>query len=66
MPRSTAPKEPSPQADAPVSLIGQPADVPQPGPSQDIVIGKVESKPAPEAAPAPVVTTDKNGDIVIK
>lgn len=66
MPRSTAPKEPQPQADAPVSLIGQPADVPQPGPSQEIVIDKVESKPAPGPVPAPVVTTDKNGDIVIK
>lgn len=64
MPRSTAPKEPAPQPD-PVSLVGKPADVPQPGPSQDIVIGKVEGKPAPAPVPAPVVTTDKNGDIVI-
>ena len=66
MPRSTAPKEQEPQPKAdPVSLIGPPAAVEQPV-SEEIVIGKVESKPTPAAGPAPVVTTDKNGDIVIK
>jgi hypothetical protein len=47
-----------------VSLVGPPAAVEQPV-SKEIVIGKVESRPAPVAGPAPVVTTADNGDIVI-
>jgi hypothetical protein len=67
MPRSTAPKEtsPSPQQVDPTCLIGKPADVPQPV-SEEIVIGKVDPKPQPAAAPTPVVTTDSDGNIVIK
>lgn len=65
MPRSTAKEQdPQPKAD-PVSLIGPPADVLQPV-SKEIVIGEVEPKPAPVAGPAPVVTADNNGNIVIK
>jgi hypothetical protein len=65
MPRSIAPKEQDPQPKAdPVSLLGPPADVPQPV-SKEIVIGAVESRPTPAASPAPVVTTDSNGNIVI-
>lgn len=49
-----------------VSLKGPPADVDRPGPSEEIVIGKVDSKPQPEPDPVPVVTTDKDGTITIK
>ncbi len=65
MPRSTAPKENSPQPD-PVCLINKDSGVPAQGPSKEIVIGNVERKPAPEPAPAPVVSTDKDGTITIK
>jgi hypothetical protein len=50
----------------PVSLQGPPADVPQHGPSEDIVIGKVESKPMAQPGPAPVVVIDDDGSITIK
>lgn len=43
-----------------------PADVPQPGPSKDIVINEVQFRTAPSPAPQPVVTTDKDGTITIK
>lgn len=56
---------PSSQPD-PVSLVGQPADVPQPGPSEEIVIGKVDPKPQPQPEPTPVVTYGKDGSITIK
>lgn len=57
---------PSPQPKAnPVSLQGPPADVPQHGPTPDIVIGKVDSKPEPEAAPTPVVEYGDDGSITI-
>jgi hypothetical protein len=65
MPRSTAPKESSPQPD-PVSLINPESNVPQHGPSKEIVIGKVERREPPAPAPTPVVTTDKDGNITIK
>ena len=65
MPRSTAPKDNSPKPD-PVSLINKDSGVPEHGPSKEIVIGKVERKAPPEPAPAPVVTTDKDGTITIK
>lgn len=66
MPRSTAPKEQPQQQDDAVSLIGEPAAVEQPGPSQEIVIGEVASKPAPEPQPQPTVVISDSGDITIK
>lgn len=58
---------PSPSSKSnPVSLLGQPADVPQLGPTEEIVIGKVNSKPAPEPVPTPVVAYGKDGSITIK
>ena len=65
MPRSTAPKDSSPQSD-PVSLINKESGVPEQGPSKEVVIGKVERKEPPAPAPTPVVTTDKDGTITIK
>ena len=57
---------PSPQPKAnPVSLQGPPADVPQPGPSPDIVIDKVDSKPVAEPDPTPVVEYGDDGSITI-
>jgi hypothetical protein len=49
-----------------VSLQGPPADVPQYGPTEDIVIGKVDSKPMAQPGPAPVVVIDDDGSITIK
>lgn len=58
---------PSPQSsNSQVSLMKGPSDVPQPGPSKDIVIGKVESRSNAEPAPAPVVTYGDDGSITIK
>jgi len=65
MPRSTAPKETSQQQADPTCLIGKPADVPQPK-TEEIIIGKVDRKPEPPAAPTPVVSTDDDGTITIK
>ena len=65
MPRSTAPKDNNLQPD-PVSLISKENNVPQPGPSKEVVIGEVKRKEPPAPAPAPVVTTDKDGTITIK
>lgn len=65
MPRSIAPKDNSPQPD-PVSLINKESNVPEAVPSEDIVIGKVESQEPPAPAPDPVVTIDKDGTITIK
>jgi hypothetical protein len=50
----------------PVSLQGPPADVPQYGPTPEIVIGKVDPKPVAEPAPAPVVEIDDDGSITIR
>jgi len=50
----------------PVSLQGPPADVPQYGPTEEIIIGKVESKPVVEPGPAPVVVIDDDGSITIQ
>lgn len=65
MPRSTnqAQKEAAP---SPVSLIAGPADVPQPGPSKEIVIKDVPPRPVPEPMPAPVVVYGDDGSITIK
>ena len=49
----------------PVSLQGPPADVPQYGPTEEIVIGKVDPKPQPESAPTPVVEYGDDGSITI-
>jgi hypothetical protein len=49
-----------------VSLQGPPADVEQYGPTEEIVIGKVESKPMAQPGPAPVVVIDDDGSITIK
>ena len=49
----------------PVSLQGPPADVPQHGPSEDIVIGEVKAKPVAEPAPTPVVEYGDDGSITI-
>lgn len=58
---------PSPeQTSSQVSLVGGLADVPQPGPSEEIVIGKVERKPKAEPAPAPAVIYGDDGTITIK
>lgn len=66
-----APQEPSPTpsqqpSQNPVSLQGPPADVEQYGPTEEIVIGKVESKPMAQPGPAPVVVIDDDGSITIK
>lgn len=66
MPRSTALKEQPQQQDEAVSLIGKPAAVEQLGPSQEIVIGEVISRPAPEPQPKPTVVINDSGDITIK
>lgn len=58
-------KSTSPASD-PVSLMGGPSDVPQPGASEDIVIGEVQARPKVEPAPAPVVTYGDDGSITIK
>lgn len=65
------PQEPSPTPSQqpnpnPVSLQGPPADVPQYGPTEDIVIGKVDSLPMAQPGPAPVVVIDDDGSITIK
>lgn len=65
MPRSTAQKESSPKPD-PICLISKESGVPEQGPSEDIVIGKVELRGPVAPAPIPVVTTDKDGTITIK
>lgn len=58
---------PSPQPNQnPASLLGPPADVEQYGPTEEIVIGKVESKPMAQPGPAPVVVIDDDGSITIK
>lgn len=56
---------PAPQAN-PVSLVGPPAQVPEQGPTPEIVIGKVEAKPEPEPGPAPVAVYGEDGSITIK
>lgn len=56
---------PAPQAN-PVSLVGPPAQVPERGPTPEIVIGKVEAKPKPEPGPAPVAVYGEDGSITIK
>ena len=69
---STSPKSPTsspasqPNSNPQVSLQGPEADVEQPGPSEEIVIGEVKSRPEPEPGPAPVVSVDKDGTITIK
>ena len=58
---------PSPQPNpSPVSLQGPLADVPEQGPTEEIVIGQVDAKPTPEPAPTPVVETDEDGSITIR
>ena len=54
-----------PQGD-PVSLVGPPAQVPQLGPTPDIVIGKVQAKAKSEPSPTPVATYGDDGSITIK
>ncbi len=49
----------------PVSLQGPPADVPQHGPTKEIVIGEVKAKPIPEPDPTPVVEYGDDGSITI-
>lgn len=49
-----------------VSLAGPPADVQQYGPTEDIVIGEVISRPAPENTTPPVVVHGDDGSITIK
>jgi hypothetical protein len=48
-----------------VSLQGPPADVPQYGPTEEIVIGEVKAKPVAEPAPTPVVKYGDDGSITI-
>ena len=55
----------APQAH-PVSLVGPPAQVPEQGPTPDIVIDKVEVKAKPEPSPTPVATFGDDGSITIK
>ena len=55
---------PAPQAD-PVSLVGPPAQVPQQGPLEDMVVGHVEPKPKAQPSPAPVATFGDDGSITI-
>jgi hypothetical protein len=43
-----------------------PSDVPQPGPSKEIVIGEVKPRPKAEPVPPPVVTYGDDGSITIK
>ena len=49
-----------------VSLMAGLADVPQPGPTPEIVIGEVPAKPKPVPAPAPEVVYGDDGSITIK
>jgi len=49
-----------------VSLQGPPADVPQPGPTPEIVIKNVPAPAAPAEAPTPVVEIDEDGSITIR
>lgn len=46
--------------------MGPPAQVPEQGPTPDIVIDKVEVKAKPEPSPAPVATFGDDGSITIK
>jgi hypothetical protein len=55
--------QPSPNQ---ASLQGQLADVPQPGPSVEIVIHEIEARPAPGTAPAPVAEFGEDGSITIR
>jgi len=55
---------PSPQQHQ-VSLVGPPAQVPQWGPTPDIVIDVVETMPEMQPDPTPVVTTGDDGSITI-
>ena len=55
---------PSPQGRQ-VSLVGPPAQVPQWGPTPDIVIGVVEPAVAMEPDPTPVVTFGDDKSITI-
>jgi hypothetical protein len=50
----------------PVSLQGPPADVPQPGPTPEIVIKDVLKSVPEEAALAPVVEVEEDGSITIR
>lgn len=62
-PSPTLSQQPSPN---PVSLQGPPADVPQPGPTPEIVIGPVESTQVFVSAPTPVVEFGNDGSITIR
>lgn len=46
--------------------MGPPAQVPELGPTPDIVIDKVEVRAKPEPGPAPVATFGDDGTITIK
>ena len=46
--------------------MGPPAQVPEQGPTPDIVIDKVEVKAKPEPSPTPVATFGDDGSITIK
>ena len=53
-----------PQGD-PVSLVGPPAQVQQWGPTPDMVIDHVKTRPVAEPDPTPVVTAEDDGSITI-
>ena len=55
---------PSPQQRQ-VSLVGPPAQVPQWGPTPDIVIDVVETMPEMQPDPTPAVTYGDDGSITI-
>lgn len=58
---------PSPQpSPSQVSLQGPLADVPEQGPSDEIVIGEVQAGAAFSPAPTPVVEVDEDGSITIR
>ena len=64
--QESLPTPTQPPQERQVSLVDPVSRVPQPDPYADIVIDVVESRPAYEPAPQPVVSVDDNGTITIK
>lgn len=63
----TQPSTPLPSEGSPrVSLAGPPADVPQYGPTEDIVISVVPERPQVAPEPKPDVVYGDDGSITIK
>jgi hypothetical protein len=61
-----SPESPEQNNNPAVSLMAGLADVPQPGPTKEIIIGDVPAKPKREPAPAAVAEYGDDGSITIK